>query len=107
MPAHKRSSKPKSVKRKTSRAKAHPKKVDPGDEFYSVRFRSPRSFTRFRRPDWAKNAASSVAAGSEVTMGKTRSGTWKIQSVLVRKRKGRTTGDARGIASKIAGKLER
>lgn len=58
--------------------------VDRSDDYYHVRFRDPDAFSEIRTPDWAENAASSVAEGSEVRTGKLSDGDdWAIESVLV------------------------
>lgn len=58
--------------------------VDQGDDYYHVRYRDPDEFDEIRTPDWAENAAGSVAEGSEVRTGHHEDGDdWSIQSVLV------------------------
>jgi hypothetical protein len=58
--------------------------VEPGDDYYHVRFRDPDGFDDIRTPDWAQNAAESVSEGAEVRMGN-RDDEWEVQSVLVKK----------------------
>lgn len=57
--------------------------VEKSDDYYHVRYRDPDAFSTLRTPDWAANAAGSVAEGSEVRMGARRDDDWEIQSVLI------------------------
>jgi hypothetical protein len=79
--------------------------VEAGDDYYHVRFRDPDEFDEIRTPDWAANAAQSVAEGSEVRTGKrTHSDDWEVESVLIRKHAGEET--ARDEAKRIVAKIE-
>jgi hypothetical protein len=60
----------------------------------------------FRTPEWAKLVANSKVRGSEVVVGKTTKGVWKVQSVLIRKRKGITKTKAVRIAKQIRLEIE-
>lgn len=58
--------------------------VEEGDDYYHVRFRDPDRFDTIRTPDWAENAAESVAENAEVRTGKEAdSDDWKVEGVLV------------------------
>lgn len=78
--------------------------VESGDEYYHVRFRDPDDYEEIRTPEWARQPAESVSAGSEVRTGK-RPGTddWDVTSVLVKKSVGEDTAPetAKEILEKI------
>lgn len=75
------------------------------DEYHHVRFRDPDRFSDIRTPDWAKNAAESVAEGSEVRTGKVQgSDDWEVESVLVPKDV--DEDEARSQAREIVEKIE-
>ncbi|WP_224268429.1 hypothetical protein [Haloprofundus salinisoli] len=79
--------------------------VEAGDDYYHVRFRDPDEFDEIRTPDWAANAAQSVAEGSEVRTGKREnSDEWEVESVLIKKQAGEET--ARDEAKRIVEKIE-
>lgn len=62
--------------------------VEEKKNFYRVRQRSPSLFIKFRTPAWASRVAGTESRGSRVVMGTTKTGSWKVQSVIIRKRKG-------------------
>ena len=79
------------------------------DDYYHVRFRDPDEFDTIRTPDWAENAASSVAEGAEVRTGHAEGGDdsdWEIQSVLVPTDEADDEDDAIDLARKIVEKIE-
>lgn len=81
------------------------KSVDLEEDYYHVRFRDPGDFDQIRTPEWATAAASDVAEGAKVRMGKRRGGDdWVVQSVLVPKRLGKAA--ARDSAGEILEKIE-
>jgi hypothetical protein len=56
------------------------------EDYYHVRFDDPDEFDTIRTPDWAENAASSVAEGAEARTGHQKGrddSDWETQSVLV------------------------
>jgi hypothetical protein len=75
-------------------------------EFHHIRMRSPEQFELIRTPDWAAHAASSIVDGAEVRTGRTSSGDWKIQAVLVPRARGRSLADAKRAAQQIQALIE-
>ena len=88
-------------------------KVDETSNYYRVRFRDPKDFTNFRVPAWAARAANSIGAkyydvrGSKITMGQTKEGGWKIQSVMVPNNSFVNPKEAAIIANHIQDRIER
>ena len=88
-------------------------KVDETSNYYRVRFRDPKDFTNFRVPAWAARAANSIGAkyydvrGSKITMGQTKEGGWKIQSVMVQNNSFVNPKEAAIIANHIQDRIER
>ncbi|AQL42943.1 hypothetical protein BV210_09545 [Halorientalis sp. IM1011] len=80
--------------------------VETTEDFFHVRYRDPDEFDEIRTPDWAENAASSVADGSEVRTGD-REGDedWLVQSVLVPVDVAENEDDARELADEIVAKI--
>jgi hypothetical protein len=79
--------------------------VEESDDYVHVRFRDPDRFDEIRTPDWAENAASSVAEGAEVRTGQEADGDdWLVQSVLIPD--DADTDTAREQASEIVEKIE-
>jgi hypothetical protein len=78
------------------------------DDYYHVRFNDPDQFDEIRTPDWAENAATSVAEGAEVRTGHTAGGDsdWEIQSVLVPTGAAADENDATSQAQQIVEKIE-
>lgn len=76
--------------------------------FYRVRQRPPKRFTRFTMPAWGARVAGSHVKGAKVVTGRTRAGKWEIQSVLIPKKPGmsreKAVKSARGIRNSIEGK---
>jgi hypothetical protein len=82
-----------------------PKLVELEGAYYHVRFRDPDEFSEIRTPEWATEAAGTIAEGSRVRTGhRTGSDEWVVQSVLVPKAAGKST--ARSQAERIIEKLE-
>ena len=80
--------------------------VETTEEFFHVRYRDPDQFDQIRTPDWAANAASSVADGSEVRTGDRKGDEdWLVQSVLVPVDVAENEDDARELADEIVGKI--
>ena len=88
-------------------------KVDETSNYYRVRFRDPKDFTNFRVPAWAARAANTIGAkyydvrGSKITMGQTKEGGWKIQSVMVPNNSFVNPKEAAIIANHIQDRIER
>lgn len=79
------------------------------DDYYHVRFNDPDEYDTIRTPDWAANAASSVADGAEVRTGHEEGGDdseWDIQSVLVPTDAASDEDDATAQAEQIVEKIE-
>ena len=73
-------------------------------DYFHVRFADPDSFDTIRTPDWAENAASSVAAGAEVRTGHEAGGgdsDWDVQSVLVPTDQAANEDEATRLAEEI------
>lgn len=81
--------------------------VEETRDYFRVRQRPPSQFTQFRTPEWATHVADSISQGSKIVMGRTTKGEWKIQSVIIRKRKGIGESKARALAKKIRCDIER
>lgn len=86
------------------------KKVETGDRFYHVRIRDPSRFTEVRtltnaRDGRVRAARSCNAHGLKVGRSR-RSGNWMIQSVLVRRKRGRSKNDAANAARCTVAKVE-
>lgn len=78
--------------------------VETEDEYVHVRFRDPDRYDEIRTPDWAKNPAESVSAGSEVRTGKLEDeDDWEVTSVLIEEHVGEEKAEeqAREIVEKI------
>lgn len=78
-------------------------------DYYHVRYNDPDEFDTIRTPDWAENAASSVAEGAEVRTGHHKGGgesDWEIQSVLVPVEGAADEGEAIAVADQIVQKIE-
>lgn len=78
------------------------------DDYYHVQFTDPDEFDTVRTPDWAEQAASSVAEGAEVRTGHEEGGDdseWDIQSVLVPTDEASDDDDAISQAEQIAEKI--
>jgi hypothetical protein len=83
------------------------KKVHTTKGYYRVRQRSPSQFKLFRVPRWTSNVAGSVSKGSKIVMGKTKkTNKWRIQSIIIAKRKGLNKLQAVKLAKRIRTKLE-
>ena len=79
--------------------------VEESENYVHVRFRDPDGFDTIRTPDWAENAASDVAEGSEVRTGKREgSDDWEVESVLIPA--GTDEDDAKDQADQIVEKIE-
>lgn len=79
------------------------------DDYYHVRFNDPDEFDTIRTPDWAEDAASSVADGAEVRTGNEEGGDdsdWEIQSVLVPTDAAADEEEATTQAEQIVDKIE-
>lgn len=79
------------------------------DDYYHVRYNDPDDFDDIRTPDWAENAASSVADGAEVRTGHQKDGgdsDWEIQSVLVPADAADDDDEATDQAEQIVEKIE-
>lgn len=79
------------------------------DDYYHVRFRDPDEFDTIRTPEWAENAASSVADGAEVRTGHQEGGDdsdWEIQSVLIPTTAADDEEEAKDLAEEIVEKIE-
>lgn len=86
-----------------------PSVAETTDDYYHVRFNDPDEFDEIRTPDWAENAASSVADGAEVRTGHEESGDdsdWDVQSVLVPTDAASDEDDAIDLAEQIVEKIE-
>lgn len=82
-------------------------KVHETTKFYRVRQRSPYLFSRYSVPSWASDVAGSVSKGSKVVMGKTKkTKKWRIQSIIIAKRRGLNKIRAVSLARKIRNKIE-
>lgn len=78
--------------------------VESGEEYYHVRFRDPDRYDEIRTPEWARQPATSVSAGSEVRTGRLEGeDDWEVTSVLIKKEAGeeKATEQAREILEKI------
>jgi len=83
--------------------------ADTTDNYYHVRFNDPEQFDDIRTPDWAENAASSVADDAEVRTGHDEDGDdsdWNIQSVLVPTDEADDNDEAVSMANDIVDKIE-
>ena len=83
--------------------------ADTTDNYYHVRFNDPEQFDDIRTPDWAENAASSVADDAEVRTGYDEDGDdsdWNIQSVLVPTDEADDNDEAVSMANDIVDKIE-
>ncbi len=81
--------------------------VEEKTNYFRVRQRPPSQFTQFRTPTWAAKVASATSRGSKVVVGRTTKGEWKVQSVIIRKRKGVGKTRAVALAKKIRCKIEK
>jgi len=80
--------------------------VETSDDFFHVRYRDPDEFDAIRTPDWAENAARSVAEGSEVRTGDRKGDEdWLVQSVLVPVDVAGSEDQARELADEIVAKI--
>lgn len=82
-------------------------RVDETANYYRVRQKTPKMFVKIRTPQWASVVADSVSKGSKTVMGKTAKGTWKVQSVIIRKRKGIGKTKAIVLARQVRCKIDR
>lgn len=82
-----------------------PSTVESKGDYVCVRYRDPEEFEILRIPEWARKAAESVAAGSEVRVGK-RADTddWVPQEVLIPEPV--DTTDARRRADEILQRID-
>jgi hypothetical protein len=86
-----------------------PSVAETTDDYFHVRFNDPDGFDSIRTPDWAANAASSVADGAEVRTGHQADGDdsdWEIQSVLVPTDAASGEDDAVSAAERIVERIE-
>lgn len=86
-----------------------PSVAETTEDYVHVRFEDPDEFDTIRTPDWAENAASSVAEGSEVRTGHQEGGgesDWDVQSVLVPTDRAADEDEAIGVAEQIVEKIE-
>lgn len=82
-------------------------KVHETSKYYRVRQRSPSLFNKYSVPSWASDVAGSVSKGSKIVMGKTKkTNKWRIQSIIIAKRKGLNKLQAVKLAKRIRTKLE-
>ncbi|MFB6166179.1 MAG: hypothetical protein ABEJ31_13540 [Haloarculaceae archaeon] len=80
--------------------------VERSEDYYHVRYRDPDDFDEIRTPDWAANAANSVAEGAEVRTGHESGGDdWTVQSVLVPTGDADRDDQAQDLADRIVAKL--
>ena len=82
-----------------------PSTVESKGDYVCVRYRDPEEFETLRTPEWARKAAESVAAGSEIWVGK-RADTdnWVPQEVRIPEPVDAT--DARRRADEILQRIE-
>lgn len=81
------------------------KKVAREGDFISVRFREPSRFSTIRTPGWAARVAQTESKGAKVRTGRTSAGNWLVQSVLIRRARGKSKRDARRLARRIQRKI--
>jgi len=88
-------------------------RVDITENYYRCRQRSPKLFSTFTSPAWANRIAGSEIGGAKVIRGRLKKKVkgkyvWKVQSVLIPKKRGmnreRAVKAARRIRKKVDGK---
>ena len=81
--------------------------VEEKTNYWRVRQRPPSQFTSYRTPVWAAKVAGGISKGAKVVMGMTKKGDWRIQSIIIRKRKGIGKTRAVSLAKRIRCKIEK
>jgi len=92
-------------------------RVDITENYYRCRQRDPKLFVTFTSPEWANRIANSEIKGAKVIRGRLRKKAkvkgklkyvWKVQSVLIPKKRGmnreRAVKAARRIKKKVEGR---
>lgn len=59
-----------------------------------------------RTPGWAVRIAQSHSKDAKVVMGRTPSGNWLVQAVLIKRARGKSKRDARRLAKRIVRDIE-
>lgn len=82
-----------------------PKSVTLEGQYYHVRFRDADEFEEIDTPEWARRAATSISAASQVRMGRREgSDDWVVQSVLIASNVGESKARTQG--KRILAELE-